>query len=175
VSFAIFVTAPPSVPPVDPPPVVPPVIVVVPPPVVPPDDDVVPPDVKPLGNDAAGTEIPPVELDPPETPIFETGEMSAPGLMRLNPRIAILIKSIAVLINPRKAPTTFAMMFKTTLAMSPIMLKALPITVPMIGAAALITSKKAWNSSLFSITVAFDLVEEDQQSLHKHFRLSVCL
>ena len=87
--------------------------------------------------------------------------MSAPGLTRLKPLIAMLIRSIAVLINPRKAPTTLAIMFKTTLAMLPIRLKAAPITVPMIGAAALITSKKASNSSLFSITVAFILSKAD--------------
>jgi len=77
------------------------------------------------------------------------------------PRIATLIKSIAVLIKPLSDPKTLAMTLSTTLATSPITLKALPITLPMIGAAALMTSKKDSNSSLFSTIVFLILSKAD--------------
>ena len=132
------------------PPVVPPTIPPVVPPVVPP-PVILPPEIAPGAPDVAKLDV----------PILEIGLISAPGLTILAARIAMLARSIAVLINPFNAPTTFAKTLRTTLAMSPIMLKALPITVPIIGAAALTTSKNALNSSLFSITVALILSKAD--------------
>ena len=106
-------------------------------------DVVVPAGLKPLGNDAAGTEIPPVELDPVDDPTLPMLAMSGPGLIKLSPLITKLMPSMAVLMIVFRAPKTFEIRFNTVLATVPATLKAAPMTLPMIGAAALTTSKKA--------------------------------
>ena len=100
--------------------------------------------LKPDGSDADGTDVPLVEVGADALdPILPMLPMSGPGLMRLMPRMTALIPSIAVLIIPLSAPKTLEIRFKTVLAIVPATLKAAPIIVPMIGADAFMTSKKA--------------------------------
>ena len=67
--------------------------------------------------------------------------ISAPGLIRLSPLMIAFTASIAKLRIGLMTARTFANKSMTTPAISPITLKAAPMTLPMIGAMTLTTSK----------------------------------